>query len=395
MPLGAPSWGKVLSVAEKRDYYEVLGVDRDADQRTIKRAFLKKARTVHPDVSDDPDAEEKFKELNEAYSVLSDEQKRANYDRYGSADGPMGSGYVDLNDIFGGMGMDDIFSSFFGGGAGGGRRRAQRRQGRDMAISVTITLEEAALGCTKTISFDRLAPCEDCHGTGLSEGAKETECPRCHGTGFVTTVQRSIFGQMQSSSPCPDCGGEGVIIDHPCEMCDGQGRTPSHEKIDVQIPAGISSGRQLRVRGYGEAGFRGAESGDLIVTVGIEDHSRFRRVGDDLACEIEVSMVQAALGCSVEVAGIMPDETLVFEVPAGTQFGDTVTLEGHGMPRIGGGGSRGRAVAQVRVTVPAKLDDESRRILESYAEHNREAYAPAPRKSVGDRIRDAIDDILD
>ena len=165
---------------DKKDYYEVLGVDRDADQRTIKRAFLKKARQVHPDVSDDPQAEEKFKELNEAYSVLSDEQKRANYDRFGTADGPMGSGYVDLSDIFGGMGMDDIFSSFFGGGRSSGRGRSRRRQGRDMAISLTITLEEAALGCTKTISYDRLASCEDCHGSGMAEGAHEKECPRCH-----------------------------------------------------------------------------------------------------------------------------------------------------------------------------------------------------------------------
>ena len=389
-------WGKGLQVADKRDYYEVLGVDRDADQRTIKRAFLKKARKVHPDVSDDPDAEEKFKELNEAYSVLSDEQKRANYDRFGTADGPMGSGYVDLNDIFGGMGMDDIFSSFFGGGAaGGGHRRQVRRQGRDMAVSLSVTLEEAALGCTKTISYDRLAPCEDCHGTGLAEGAQEQECPRCHGTGFVTTVQRSIFGQVQSSAPCPECDGEGTVIDHPCDMCDGQGRTPSHEKLDVQIPAGISSGRQLRVRGYGEAGYRGAEAGDLIVTVAVEEHPRFHRMGDDLTCEVSISMVQAALGCTIEVEGIMPDEVITFEIPAGTQFGDTVTVDEKGMPRIGGGGSRGRAVAQVRVTVPRKLSQESRELLERYAEANGESFTVAPRKTVGDRIRDAIDDILD
>ena len=186
-------------MSENRDYYEVLGVDKDADARTIKRAFLKKARTVHPDVSDDPEAEAKFKELNEAYSVLSDEQKRANYDRYGTADGPGGSGYVDINDIFGGMGMDDLFSSFFGGGAGGGaRNRRERRRGRDMAISLSVTLEEAALGCKKTISYDRLAPCEDCNGTGRAEGAQEKQCSRCHGTGYVTTVQRSFLGHRPS-----------------------------------------------------------------------------------------------------------------------------------------------------------------------------------------------------
>lgn len=382
-------------MSDKRDYYEVLGVDRDADQRTIKRAFLKKARTVHPDVSDDPDAEEKFKELNEAYSVLSDEQKRANYDRYGTADGPMGSGYVDFSDIFGGMGMDDIFSSFFGGGAaGGGRSRQTRRQGRDMAISMSVTLEEAALGCTKTISYDRLAPCEDCHGTGSPEGASEKPCPRCHGTGFITTVQRSIFGQVQSSSPCPDCGGEGTVLDQPCEMCDGQGRTPTHEKVDVKIPAGISTGRQLRVRGYGEAGYRGAASGDLIVSVSVEPHERFERTGDDLLCTLEISMVQAALGCTIEVAGIIPDERIVFTIPAGTQYGDTIAVDGLGMPRMGGGGSRGRALGRVKVVIPQRLTGEQRELLTKYAKAAGESVAEGKR-SVGEKIRDALDDILD
>ncbi len=381
-------------MSDKRDYYEVLGVERDADARTIKRAFLKKAREVHPDVSDDPDAEMKFKEVNEAYSVLSDEQKRANYDRFGTADGMGGSGYVDFSDIFGGMGMDDIFSSFFGGGAAGGHAgRQQRRQGRDMAISLSVTLEEAAQGCTKTISYDRLAPCEDCHGTGLAEGAKEEPCKRCHGTGYVTQVQRSIFGQVQSSAPCPDCHGEGTVIDHPCDMCDGQGRTPTHEKLDIKVPAGISSGRQLRVSGYGEAGYRGAPAGDLIVSVEVERHDRFERHGDDLYLDLSVSMVQAALGCTVEVDGIMPDERVSVLVPAGSQPGALVTVEGRGMPRIGGGGARGRLVARVKVVVPTELSAEARQALERYEEAVGEDFER--KRSVGDRIRDAIDDILD
>ena len=383
-------------MSDKRDYYEVLGVDRDADARTIKRAFLKKARTVHPDVSDDPQAEEKFKELNEAYSVLSDEQKRANYDRYGTADGPGGSGYVDFSDIFGGMGMDDLFSSFFGGGAAGGgqRGRSQRRRGRDMAISLSVTLEEAALGCKKTISYDRLAPCEDCNGTGRAEGAKEVTCGRCHGTGYVTTVQRSFLGQVQSSSPCPVCHGEGTVIDHPCETCDGQGRTPSHEKIDIDIPAGVSTGRQLRVSGCGEAGFRGEVAGDLIVNVRVEDDERFQRNGDDLYTAVDISMVQAALGCEVEVDGVMPDEIVKINVPAGTQYGDTVTVDGRGMPRIGGGGARGRLIAQVRIQIPRKLNARERGLLEAYAAEAGEDVTPG-KKSVGERIKSAIDDILD
>lgn len=383
-------------MSEKRDYYEVLGVDRDADAKTIKRAFLKKARTVHPDVSDDPQAEEKFKELNEAYSVLSDEQKRANYDRFGTADGPGGSGYVDINDIFGGMGMDDLFSSFFGGGAAGGsaRGRRERRRGRDMAISLTITLEEAALGCKKTISYDRLAPCDDCNGTGRAEGAQEKQCPRCHGTGYVTTVQRSFLGQVQSSSPCPDCHGEGSIIDHPCETCDGQGRTPSHEKIDIDIPAGVSTGRQLRVSGYGEAGLRGEASGDLIVNVRVEEDARFKRNGDDLFLACDISMAQAALGCKFEVDGIMPDEHVEVVIPAGTQYGDTVYVDGRGMPRIGGGGSRGRLVVQVRVNIPRKLTAKQRAMLEAFATEMGDDYTPA-KKTMSERIKSAIDDILD
>lgn len=380
-------------MSDKRDYYEVLGVDKDADQRTIKRAFLKKAREVHPDVSDDPHAEELFKEVNEAYSVLSDEQKRANYDRFGSADGPQG-GYVDFSDIFGGSGIDDIFSSFFGGGSSRSRSgRGVNRQGRDMAVNLSITLEEAAQGCSKTISYDRLAPCEDCDGTGRAEGAEEKQCSRCHGSGYVTTYQRSIFGDVQSTAPCPDCHGEGTIIDKPCDMCDGQGRTPTHEHIDVKIPAGVASGRQLRVTGYGEAGYRGGESGNLIVTVEVEASERFQRRQDDLYVDVEVSMVQAALGCTVTVDGIMPDEKVDVRVPAGTQFGSTVAVDGYGMPRMGSD-MRGKLVVRIVVTVPETLSGEARELLERYEEVTGEAYEKQ-RRSVGDRIRDAIDDILD
>ena len=246
-------------MSENRDYYEVLGVDRDADARTIKRAFLKKARTVHPDVSDDPEAEAKFKELNEAYSVLSDEQKRANYDRYGTADGPGGSGYVDINDIFGGMGMDDLFSSFFGGGAGGGARsRRERRRGRDMAISLSVTLEEAALGCKKTISYDRLAPCEDCNGTGRAEGAQEKQCGRCHGTGYVTTVQRSFLGQVQSSSPCPDCHGEGTVI---------EAKGTAYGVVTSKIGSGWTHWGELKGVDYAEKGEQIAMSETKLAVV--------------------------------------------------------------------------------------------------------------------------------
>ena len=237
----------------KKDYYEVLGVDHDADAKTIKRAFLKLARKLHPDVSDAPDAEERFKEVNEAYTVLSDDQKRANYDRYGDPNGPAGFGsdYVDVSDIFGGggFGFGDIFDSFFGGQGRGGAQT--RTRGRDMGIHLRITLAEAAAGCKKTVSYERLAPCDDCGGTGVAEGGHAKTCDRCHGSGRVVEVQRTIFGQMQSQSTCPVCHGSGKVVDKPCETCEGQGRTPSREKVEVQVPAGIHSGQTLTVEGKG------------------------------------------------------------------------------------------------------------------------------------------------
>ena len=358
----------------KTDYYQVLGVDRDADARTIKRAFLKKARALHPDVSDAPDAEERFKEVNEAYSVLSDEQKRANYDRYGDPDGPGGfGGGVDVSDIFGGFGMDDIFSSFFGGGAAG---RAARTQGRDMGITLKVTLEEAARGCAKTVAYDRLAPCEDCDGTGVAEGGHVTTCPRCHGTGRVTTVQRTILGQMQTQSPCPQCQGSGHVIDHPCETCEGQGRTPSHEKVKIEVPAGVHSGQSVKVAGFGEAGVRGERSGDLLVRIDIADHDRFRRQGDDLLCVERISAFEAMLGCTLEVEGIMAGERVEVEVPAGTQHGDSVEVEGHGMPRMGMK-ARGELVVALDVTVPRDLTPSQHERVEELARERRERVGVA------------------
>lgn len=343
----------------KRDYYEVLGVDKDADARTIKRAFLKLARTLHPDVNKEPDAEEKFKEVNEAYSVLSDDQKRANYDRYGDPNGPSGFGsdYVDVSDIFGGsgFGFGDIFDSFFGGGAGrGGAAGQARTRGRDMGIHLQITLEEAAAGCTKTLSYERLAPCDDCNGTGTAEGGRMQTCSRCHGSGRVVEVQRTIFGQMQTQSTCPDCGGSGQVIDRPCETCEGQGRTPSREKVEVKIPAGIHSGQTVSVEGKGEAGLRGDACGNLVVSVDIKASERFERQGDDLYCTVKVDSLQAILGTTVVIDGILEGEQATIEVPAGCQFGQQVVVERRGMPRMGMI-ARGNLVAVVQVETPTDL----------------------------------------
>ncbi len=349
-------------MAPNRDYYELLGVPRDADAKQIKRAFLKKARELHPDVSDAPDAEERFKEVNEAYSVLSDEQRRQNYDRFGDPNGPSGFGgdYVDISDIFGGFGMGDIFSSFFGGSAGG---RPQRTRGRDMGITLRITLAEAAAGCTKTIAYDRLAPCDDCGGSGMGEGGSAKTCEQCHGTGRVVTVQRTILGQMQTQATCPACGGSGTVIDTPCETCQGQGRAPSRERVDIEIPAGIRSGHRLSVSGMGEAGVRGEAAGDLVVSVAIADDERFVRQNDDLACRLDIDAFQAMLGCTVEQEGILEGEVVTVEVPAGAQNGQRIVVEGHGMPRLGMEG-RGRLVCVLEVSVPEDLGEDERKALE-------------------------------
>ena len=361
----------------KRDYYEVLGVERDADAKTIKRAFLKLARELHPDVNKAPDAEERFKEVNEAYSVLSDETKRANYDRYGTADGPAGFGsdFVDMSDIFGGgFGVGDIFDSFFGGFNRQGTAAQQRTRGRDMSITITITLEEAAAGCTKTISYDRLAPCDDCAGTGVAEGGQEVNCGTCHGMGYVDTVRRTMLGQMRSREACPDCGGMGKVVDKPCETCGGQGRTPSRERVELQIPAGVLSGQAVRVEGKGEAGFRGDTSGDLVAQVRIAQHERFERQNNDLACIVEVDSIEAMVGCTKQVGGILAGEVVTIEVPAGVQHGDRQVVAGHGMP-VQGTDRRGDLIAFVQVVTPTDLTAEQLDVLRGLAEERAEARA--------------------
>ena len=357
-------------MAENKDYYAILGVDRSADDATIRKAFHAKARKMHPDVCKEPDAEERFKEINEAYAVLSDAEKRSYYDRHGSIDG-FGQGGPDLSDIF--------------GGASGGR--AVRVDGHDMGATMVITLQEAATGCSKEVAYNRLSPCKSCSGTGCAEGGKEVSCPTCHGSGQVVTQQRTFFGNMQSRSICPDCGGCGVKIDNPCPECDGQGRSPDRERVSVRIPAGINDGQQLRVQNFGEAGIRGARSGDLIVTVRIAEDETFQRAGDDLHIRVEVGMAQAALGCTLLVEGIMPDEEIEVEIPAGCQYDDTVRVAGKGMPRMRRDG-RGDLIAHVDVVVPKSLTEEQREILVRFAKTMDEEVNA--KRTPWQRIKDAL-----
>lgn len=375
------------------DLYEVLGVSKDASDDEIKKAFRRKARELHPDVNKAPDAEDRFKELNEAYDVLSDANKRAQYDRFGTVGGaaggsPYGGGYVDFEDLFGGgFGMGDIFSSFFGGAAGGGGAAA-RREGRDMGVGLRLTLEEVAAGVKKEIVYDRLAPCPDCDGTGLGEDGKEVTCSECNGQGRVVTVQRTFLGDMQAASTCKACGGTGKTIENPCPECEGQGRVPDRQRVSVEVPAGIRDGQQLRLSGFGEAGMNGARGGDLIVTCRVQPHEFFERDGDSLHARASISIVQAALGAEIQINGIMEGETVQVRIPEGCQNEQVVRVKGFGMPRLRSE-SRGDMYVHVSVEIPKKLTKRQREILEELAEEMGEDVAEA--RSPLQKLRDIFD----
>ena len=339
-----------------KDYYEILGVDRDADQRTIKRAFLKKAREVHPDVSDDPDAEQKFKEVNEAYSVLSDEQKRANYDRFGTPDGPGGSGYVDFSDIFG---------DFFGGGASSSGRRRGPAKGQNVVSEIEISFEDAAFGCEREITFSRIETCSTCHGSGAKEGTSPQTCTYCHGTGTVRTQQNFMGMTMQSNQPCPKGGGSGTIITNPCTACRGKGKVRHTKTIRVKVPAGIDDGQSFRVRDEGNAGSNGGPNGDLLVTVSVRKHPIFTRDGANVMCQMPISFTQAALGASIEVPTL--DGKVRYQIPEGTQTGTTFRLKGKGIPVLNGRG-RGDQYVTVTIETPRNLNREQKDALRKFSE---------------------------
>lgn len=377
-----------------KDLYEILGVSKDASESVIKKAFRRRARELHPDVNKAADAEDQFKELNEAYDVLSDPNKRAQYDRFGTIPGAAGggygggSGYVDFDDLFGGGfgGMGDIFSSFFGGQGGQGGRPA-RKEGRDMGVGLRITLEEVARGVEKEIVYDRLAPCPDCKGTGLGENGKVVTCPECGGKGRVVSVQRTFLGDMQTATTCKKCNGTGSSIENPCPECEGQGRVPDRQRVTVKVPAGIRDGQQLRVGGFGEAGIQGAQAGDLIVTCRVQPHEFFERDGDDLHGRANISFIQAILGAEIEIDGIMPDEKVQVRIPAGCQNEQVVRVKGFGMPRLKSD-IRGSMYVHVNVVIPEKITKKQRELLEKLADEMGEEVA-APRSPL-QKLRDAF-----
>ena len=369
------------------DYYEVLGVSRDATEAEIKKAFYRKARELHPDVNRAPDAEERFKELSAAFDVLSDASKRSQYDRFGTVgNGGSYQQYVDFGDLFGGgFGMGDIFSQFFGGGSYS--RAAMRREGRDMGVGLKLNLEEVAVGVKKEIVYDRLAPCEACDGNGIGPGGHTVSCESCHGSGRVISVQHTFLGEMQTQSVCPDCDGTGESIDIPCPECEGQGRLPDRQHVTIEVPKGIRDGQQLRLTNFGEAGLHGARAGNLIVTVRIENHERFQRDGDNLHLVVQASITQAALGTNIRVDGILPDELVDLEIPPGCQNGQVIKVRDRGMPRMHKE-TRGDFFGHVEVLIPKRLSSRQRELLEELAtEFGDEVNG---KRSPMQRIKDAL-----
>lgn len=345
----------------QQDYYELLGVAREASADEIKRAFRKRARETHPDVNDGVGAEETFKSINEAYEVLSDPEKRARYDRFGAAD-PRAGGYgQDMGGDF--FGMDDLFSVFFGGVRGGAAARPNP-DGRDLRTQVAVTLEDAGAGVEKDVVVTRLTTCATCAGSGAAEGGSVRTCPTCHGTGQQRTQRRTILGVMESTTPCQTCGATGSIIDKPCPACGGQGRTNETETIRVTIPAGVPDGYTMRVPGRGEAGVRGAHSGDLLVTVRVLPHEFLHREGHDLHVMAGINIAQAGLGGTIQVPGLAGDVEVPFG--GGVHTGDVVRVKGKGMPRMDGG--HGDFIVHLDVLAPKKLTKRQRELLEELGE---------------------------
>jgi molecular chaperone DnaJ len=355
------------------DFYDVLGVDRDADEDEIKRAYRKKASEYHPDVSDDPDAEEKFKKIQKAKEVLSDEEKRQAYDRMGHErfeqaekrggfDGGGGAGGAGGNPFGGGGagGFGDIFEQFFGGGGGN-----RPRQGQDLRTSLSLDLEEAFEGVEREFTVTRPSRCSDCDGAGHPPDADERTCPNCDGQGQVTQVQQTPFGRMQQTGTCRRCDGEGTLYSETCSTCGGEGQVREESTLSVDIPAGIRDGQTLRMEGEGAPGPNRGPNGDLLIEVSVTDHPDFDRDGDDLHYQHPISFPQATFGDTVEVPTL--DGTVEMDVPAGTQSGETFRLSGKGMPRLRRRG-RGDLFVQVQIVTPDSLNKEQREALERFAE---------------------------
>ena len=344
-------------MSSKRDYYEVLGVSKTASQAEIKKCYRQLARQYHPDVSDIPDAEPRFKEINEAYEVLSDTEKRGTYDRFGHVD-PGSSGF---GTGFGFRNPFDIFEEVFGSGFGFRTTRSGPRRGADLRYDLRLTFEEAVFGCEKEIEIARYEVCPECQGSGAEPGTTPVRCSECGGTGQTRRVQRSILGSFVNVATCPVCRGEGETVPIPCSQCGGAKRIRAAHKLSVTVPAGVDTGTQIRLSGEGKLGDKGGPPGNLYVVLDVEPHSVFERRGNDILIELQVNVSQAALGSDVKVPTLEGEEEIA--IPAGTQSGTVLRLQNKGVPHLRRNG-RGHQLVMVRVAVPRKLSREQRQLLQ-------------------------------
>ena len=358
------------------DLYEILGVERDATQDEIKKAYRKLARESHPDANpEDHTAETRFKELSAAYEVLSDPTKRDRYDRFGNSNG------FDFSDPFGSGagGLGDLFDSFFGGnnpfgGGGRGRGPSGPPRGEDLDAQAVLEFTDAVFGCQCDVSVRTAVRCEECDSTGAEPGTTAMTCPDCAGSGEVRVVRQTVLGQIVSASACPRCSGQGMIIESPCHVCSGAGRLIEEKTYTVDVPAGVDEGSTLRLTGRGAVGVRGGAPGDLYVRLRVKSHDRFVRHGEDLVEDLDITMAQAALGAHLELETLDGTEDLV--IPRGTQAGKVFKLKGRGVPRLDGRG-RGDLLVRIGVEIPTKLDEESEALLRNYATVRGEEVAPA------------------
>lgn len=371
----------------KRDYYEVLGVPKGASEEQIRKAYRGLARKYHPDVNDEPNAEDKFKEINEAYKILSDPEQKSKYDQFGHAafeNGGMGQGGFGGFEGFGGFDdLGDIFSTFFGGG---GRATNRPQRGADLRYEMTIEFEEAAFGIERTIEIPRTEICSHCHGNQAEPGTPIKTCPDCNGSGQQRVVQQTPFGQMQSSRTCSRCQGQGKTFETACTECQGQGRVRKMRRINVKIPAGIDQGQIVRLSGQGEAGTRGGPAGDLQIIVNVKPHKLFQREGNNIIFEVPITFVQATLGDEIEVPTL--EGSVKMKIAEGTQSGRIMRLRGKGIQDVRGYG-RGDQLVHIKVMTPTKLTNKQKEILREFATERGESH-PEETKSFFEKVKDVL-----
>jgi molecular chaperone DnaJ len=371
-------------MADKRDYYEALGVGRGASPEELKGAYRRLAKQYHPDVNKDPGAEERFKEINEAYAVLSDSQRRAAYDRFGHA------GLKDIPTDFG-FGFSDIFEEFFGFGFGGGRSRRAPRRGPDLRYDLTLEFEEAVFGVERPLQFSRQDICSVCRGSGAEPGTAPSRCPSCQGSGEVRQVRQTFLGSMVNVTTCPTCGGRGEVVNSPCRNCGGSGVERREVNRSVEIPPGVDNGTQIRISGEGEPGANNGPRGDLYVVIRVKPHRYFRRKQDDILLDLAINVAQATLGAQVKVPTLEGQEEL--RIPPGTQSGKVIRLKSKGVPRLRRNG-RGDQLVILSVDIPRNLTKEQRELFERLAQTMGSEALPQER-SLLDALKDMLGNLID